>query len=54
MLDLIARKPARLELVLTGRGARKCIKDKADLVSEIKEVKHPFYRGEKARKGIDY
>lgn len=44
---------ARL-IVLTGRWAPKSLIDSADLVTEIRNVKHPYDRGEKAKKGIDY
>jgi cob(I)alamin adenosyltransferase len=54
VLDLIARKPERVELVLTGRGAPGEIIEAADLVTEMGEVKHPFRRGIRARKGIEY
>ena len=41
-------------LVCTGRWAPKSIVAAADLVTEVKKVKHPFDRGRKARSGIDY
>jgi cob(I)alamin adenosyltransferase len=44
---------ARL-IVLTGRWAPKSLIDSADLVTEIRKVKHPYDRGEMAKKGIDY
>jgi cob(I)alamin adenosyltransferase len=54
VLSLLEAKPAQLELVLTGRGVTDKIIEKADLVSEVKEVKHPYSRGTKSRKGIEY
>lgn len=54
ILDLMESKPARLELVLTGRDASENIIKKADLVSEIKKIKHPYDTGKKARQGIEY
>jgi cob(I)alamin adenosyltransferase len=39
--------------VITGRGALKSIMDKADLVTEIKEIKHYYKQGVKARVGIE-
>jgi cob(I)alamin adenosyltransferase len=54
VLKLIKRKPKYVELVLTGRYAPKEIIDAADLVTEMREVKHPFKRGFQARKGIEY
>jgi len=53
-LKLIKSKPSGLELVLTGRNAPEEIVEAADLVTEMKEVKHPFSRGTEARKGIEY
>ncbi len=54
VLGLLEEKPPKLELVLTGRGLSPRIKRKADLVSEVKEVKHPFQKGIPARQGIDF
>ena len=52
--DLIENKPRHVELVLTGRAVRHEIIEIADLVTEMREVKHPFNRGVQARKGIEY
>ena len=54
VLSLLDAKPEKLELVLTGRGVTEKIIEKADLVSEIREVKHPYSHGVKSRKGIEY
>ena len=54
VLDLIKSKPSNLNLVLTGNHAKKEIIDCADLVTEMKEIKHPFKSGIKAKKGIDF
>jgi len=54
VLDLIKIKPSTLHLVLTGNYASDEIINVADLVTEMKEVKHPFQAGIKAKKGIDY
>ena len=54
MMDLLAAKPANVELVLTGRDVPKEILEKADLVTEMVKVKHPYDRGEKPRKGIEF
>jgi cob(I)alamin adenosyltransferase len=54
LLDFIASRPPRLNLVLTGRNAHPLIVEIADLVTEMKEVKHPFSKGFSARKGIDF
>jgi cob(I)alamin adenosyltransferase len=54
VIDLIKSRPSRLHLALTGRGAAQEVIDIADLVTEMKMVKHPFEKGEWARKMIDY
>jgi cob(I)alamin adenosyltransferase len=54
LLDLIRDKPPTVELILTGRDAPPEIISAADLVTEMQEVKHPFRRGAKARRGIEY
>jgi len=54
VIDLIKSKPAELDLVLTGNHATKEIIELADLVTEMKEIKHPFKSGLKAKKGIDF
>jgi cob(I)alamin adenosyltransferase len=54
VVQLLEDKPEFVELVLTGRYAHKKIIEMADLVSEIKEIKHPFRNGIPARKGIEY
>lgn len=54
VLGLIALKPPQVELVLTGRGAPQSILDRADLVTEMREVRHPFHRGIPARPGIEF
>jgi cob(I)alamin adenosyltransferase len=53
LLDLIAMKPESLELVITGRGALPEIIDKADIVTEMKAVKHYYDKGIGARVGIE-
>ena len=54
VLELIKTKPKKLTLVLTGNHVRSEIVDVADLVTEMKEIKHPFKSGKKAKKGIDF
>lgn len=54
VLDMIKIKPPHLNLVLTGNYAREEIIKAADLVTEMKEIKHPFKVGIKAKKGIDF
>ncbi|MBU0951702.1 MAG: cob(I)yrinic acid a,c-diamide adenosyltransferase [Elusimicrobia bacterium] len=54
ILSFLKTKPENLEIILTGRGATKKIIEKADLVSEIKKIKHPYDKGIIARKGIEF
>lgn len=54
VIEIINHKPQHVELVLTGRYAPEELIDKADLVTEMKEVKHYYSRGIEARKGIEY
>lgn len=54
VLALIKIKPPQLHLVLTGRDAPKILIDAADLVTEMKLIKHPFQRGIKAQRGIEF
>ena len=53
VLDIIEGRPPGVELVLTGRRAPQEILDKADLVTEMVEVKHPYQQGIGARRGIE-
>lgn len=53
-VNLINEKPERLDLVLTGHHAMQELIDKADLVTEMKEIKHPFKMGILAKKGVDF
>ena len=54
VLDVIKSIPPELDLVLTGNHATEEIIELADLVTEMKEIKHPFKSGIKAKKGIDF
>ena len=54
IIKLIKEKPEKLDLVLTGNHAKEEIIELADLVTEMKEIKHPFKSGIKAKKGIDF
>lgn len=54
IVKLIRDKPDKIELVLTGRGASTEIIKMADLVTECLNIKHPYDRGEMARRGIDW
>ena len=53
ILKIMDEKPKDVELVITGRGADSRIIEKADLVTEMKEIKHYFQKGVKARIGIE-
>lgn len=54
VLDLVKSKPQNVDLILTGNYAMKELIEVADLVTEMKEIKHPFQQGIKAKKGIDF
>ena len=54
VLDISKKKPKKTTLVLTGNYAPAEIIAVADLVTEMKEIKHPYQLGVKAKKGIDY
>ena len=54
VLEMIEKKPAHTHLILTGRDAKPEVIEKADLVTEMKEIKHPFQKGIQAQKGIDF
>lgn len=53
VLDFLKKKPARLEVILTGQNPGPELIEAADYVSEIRKIKHPFDRGLPARKGIE-
>lgn len=54
LLSLLEAKPEHVELVLTGRGAHPEIVKRADLVTEMLAIKHPYDAGVPGRKGIEY
>jgi cob(I)alamin adenosyltransferase len=53
LLEFLDRRPESVELVLTGRGAPASVLERADLVTEMKNVRHYHERGVKAREGIE-
>ncbi len=53
LIEIMATKPEGLELVITGRYAEDSVIEKADLVTEMKEIKHYKEKGVKARRGIE-
>ena len=54
VLEILKVKPPFLHLILTGRDAHADIIEMADLVTEMKEIKHPYKKGIKAQKGIEF
>ena len=54
VMDMLSGVPERTEVILTGRYAPDEIIERADLVTEMREVKHYFRKGVVARKGIEY
>ena len=54
VLDFLRNRPETLEVVLTGRDASPKLVDAADLVTEMRKIKHYYDRGVEARKGIEY
>lgn len=54
VVDLLDSRPAELEVVMTGRDPDEALIERADYVSEIRKIKHPYDKGVAARKGIEY
>jgi len=54
VLDLLNKKPEKVEIVMTGRNMPREIIGAADLVTEMVEIKHPFKKGIPSRRGIEY
>ena len=54
ILSLLEKKNNQVEVILTGRGASPALIDKADLVTEMRLIKHPFDKGQAARLGIEF
>jgi cob(I)alamin adenosyltransferase len=53
LLAFVERRPEDVELLITGRGAPQSLIERADLVTEMKEIKHYYQQGVPARKGIE-
>ncbi|MDO5423840.1 MAG: cob(I)yrinic acid a,c-diamide adenosyltransferase [Eubacteriales bacterium] len=53
VLDFLAQKPEKLEVILTGNTPSEKMLEAADYVSEIRKIKHPFDKGQRARNGIE-
>ncbi len=54
LLELLDARPPELHLLLTGRGAAPEVIERADLVTEMREIKHPYQKGILAQVGVDY
>jgi len=54
ILSFLKKHKNRLDIMVTGRGAAKTLISIGDLVSEVREVKHPFGKGLKAKRGVEY
>jgi cob(I)alamin adenosyltransferase len=54
LADLVHRCKGKIELVMTGASAPPSLIELADYVTEYKQIKHPYYRGAKARRGIEF
>lgn len=54
VLETLAKKPSRVHVILTGRDAPKELVEAADLVTEMREIKHPYQKGIKAQRGIEF
>lgn len=53
-ITLIQKKPAQMHLIITGRNAKQELIEHADLVTEMREIKHPYKQGIKAQRGIEF
>jgi len=54
VLPVLRARPPRQHVVITGRGANDMLTEEADLVTEMKQVKHPFRKGIKAQPGVEF
>lgn len=54
ILDCLSNRPLGLHVIVTGREASSRLKDLADLVTEMKDIKHPFQKGIKGQRGIEF
>jgi cob(I)alamin adenosyltransferase len=54
VVQALKSKPAEMHIILTGRNASQEIIDIANLVTEMREIKHPFHQGIYAQKGIEF
>lgn len=54
LLQLLDSRPEGVEVVITGRNPDEALRQRADYISEIRKVRHPFDRGVKARRGVEF
>ncbi|MEM1155711.1 MAG: cob(I)yrinic acid a,c-diamide adenosyltransferase [Pseudomonadota bacterium] len=54
VIDTLRSRPVEQSVVVTGRGGGSALQDAMDTVSEVKDIKHAFKAGIKARQGVDY
>ena len=54
VLPVPRARPSRQHVVITGRGANYMLTEEADLVTEMKQTKHPFRKGIKAQPGVEF
>jgi cob(I)alamin adenosyltransferase len=54
VIAFLQQKPEKLHIIITGRDASDKLIALADLVTEMKEIKHPYKKGVKAMKGIEF
>ena len=54
VLQILESRPEHVHVIITGRDATQSLIDAADLVTEMKEIKHPFHEGIKAQRGIEF
>ena len=54
VLQILASRSEHMHVIITGRDATQSLIDAADLVTEMKEIKHPFHEGIKAQRGIEF
>lgn len=54
LVEFIKQRPKLVHVIMTGHIVPKALASKADLISEVKMIKHPYYKGILAQKGIDF
>ncbi|KAB2832237.1 MAG: cob(I)yrinic acid a,c-diamide adenosyltransferase, partial [Candidatus Brocadia sp.] len=54
VISVLKERPKRLTVVLTGRNAHEKIIEMADMVTEMREIKHHYKKGTSAQKGIEF